>query len=117
MRSAAVNQLFCRALAHLLRALGTVPRNPPTGCSPAWVPQKWHTEFDNAFCLSSCSMVALSATIGQATSELFGVGRGVGARSSAYDVGCRPGAKSGRSKALPMANHMTGKERHRLSSE
>ncbi len=66
MRSAAVSQQSCRALARLLRALCTVPGNPPTGCSPVWVPQKSHIEFDNASCLSSYLMVALSATISQA---------------------------------------------------
>src|SRR5215468_361654 len=65
MRSAAVSQRSCRALALLLRALCTGPENPPTECLPAWVPQKLHIEFDNAFCLSSYLMVALSATISQ----------------------------------------------------
>src|SRR5690349_19440717 len=68
MRFAAVSQRSCQALARLLQALCTGPENPPTGCSHAWVPQKLHTEFDNASCLSSYLMVALSATISQVPS-------------------------------------------------
>src|SRR5215510_8288511 len=79
MRFAAVSQRSCQALARLLQALCTKPENPPTGCSPAWVPQKLHTEFDNASCLSSYLMVASSATTSQARllgfleSEIAGV--------------------------------------------